>query len=108
MSNNAQTQKSKHKDEDNNTSFHGVAYVDLAPLLYPGVNKISGAFLIQPFSETEMTEKFEKGTILTEENLKIMMEATRSHSSLGNAKAGGGGGGGHAKPKVDTKVKVPI
>ncbi|XP_066915368.1 cilia- and flagella-associated protein 70-like [Clytia hemisphaerica] len=105
IANNAPShQKAKHKDDDNNTSFHGVAYVDLAPLLYPGVNKISGAFLIQPFSETEMTEKFEKNTILTEENLKTMMDATRSHSSLGHAK-GAGGGGGHGKPKVDAKVK---
>ena len=38
-------------------SYHGIAYVDLAPLLYPGVCSVAGAFKIHPFNEGEMLEK---------------------------------------------------
>lgn len=37
--------------------FHGVAFVDLRRLLYPGVKRMRGAFSIQPFSEEEILEK---------------------------------------------------
>lgn len=37
--------------------FHGVAFVDLGRLLYPGVKRMRGAFIIQPFSEEEILEK---------------------------------------------------
>lgn len=39
------------------TPFHGVAFVDLRHLLYPGVKHMRGAFIIQPFSEEEVLEK---------------------------------------------------
>lgn len=38
-------------------SFHGVAYVDFAPLLYPGVRRIRGAYRIHPFSDTDLLMK---------------------------------------------------
>lgn len=37
--------------------FHGVAFVDLGRLLYPGVKRMRGAFIIQLFSEEEILEK---------------------------------------------------
>ena len=44
-------------DDDGPISYHGIAYVDLAPLLYPGVCRVAGAFRIHPFNEVEMMEK---------------------------------------------------
>lgn len=79
-------------------SFHGVAYVDLAPLLYPGVSKIHGAYMVQPFIETEIMEKFNHKTIFTEDIVKTMIGAQRSSSGLG--------GGKNAGKKTDTKAKV--
>lgn len=38
-------------------SFHGVAYVDFAPLLYPGVRRIRGAYRIHTFSESDFLIK---------------------------------------------------
>lgn len=38
-------------------SFHGVAYVDFAPLLYPGVRRIRGAYRIHPFSDADLLMK---------------------------------------------------
>lgn len=88
----------KGKEEEVAVSFHGVAYVDLAPLLYPGVSKIHGAFLVQPFNETEMIEQFNHKSILTEDIIKTMIGAQRSSSGLGGTK--------NAGKKTDTKTKV--
>uniref|UniRef100_UPI00398E9174 cilia- and flagella-associated protein 70 isoform X2 n=1 Tax=Pristiophorus japonicus TaxID=55135 RepID=UPI00398E9174 len=44
-------------EEEGPTSFHGVAYVNMAPLLYPGVKRIRGAYPIFPFNEAEIFEK---------------------------------------------------
>ncbi|XP_063171161.1 cilia- and flagella-associated protein 70 [Candoia aspera] len=43
-------------DEDP-ISFHGVAFVSLVPLLYPGVKRIRGAFRIFPYHDSEVFEK---------------------------------------------------
>ena len=32
-------------------SFHGVVYVDMAPLLYPGATTIRGAYKVHPYVE---------------------------------------------------------
>lgn len=37
--------------------FHGMAFVDLGRLLYPGVKRTRGAFIIHPFSEEDILEK---------------------------------------------------
>uniref|UniRef100_A0A8C9ZDD5 Cilia and flagella associated protein 70 n=1 Tax=Sander lucioperca TaxID=283035 RepID=A0A8C9ZDD5_SANLU len=37
--------------------FHGVAFVDMGQLLYPGVSRIRGAYSIQPFSEMYVEAK---------------------------------------------------
>lgn len=46
--------------------FHGVAFVDLGRLLYPGVKRTRGAYSIQPFSEEEILEKV---TLMRTENV---------------------------------------
>lgn len=48
--------------------FHGVAFVDLGRLLYPGVKRTRGAYTIQPFSEEEILEKV---TLMHTENVLI-------------------------------------
>ncbi|XP_026559918.1 cilia- and flagella-associated protein 70 [Pseudonaja textilis] len=43
--------------EEDPISFHGVAYVNLVPLLYPGVKRIRGAFRVLPYHDSEVFEK---------------------------------------------------
>uniref|UniRef100_A0A8C4I3U0 Tetratricopeptide repeat protein 18 n=1 Tax=Dicentrarchus labrax TaxID=13489 RepID=A0A8C4I3U0_DICLA len=43
--------RSSLAEENPEIPFHGVAFVDMGRLLYPGVNRIRGAYSIQPFSE---------------------------------------------------------
>ncbi|XP_064009315.1 cilia- and flagella-associated protein 70 [Pogoniulus pusillus] len=44
-------------DEDKQISFHGVAYVNLMPLLCPGVSCIRGAFRVFGYQDSEVLEK---------------------------------------------------
>lgn len=44
-------------DEDKQISFHGVAYVNMMPLLCPGVKQIRGAFRVFPYQDSEVLEK---------------------------------------------------
>ena len=39
------------------SSHHGVAYINLSPLLYPGNTKIAGAFSLHPFSQSDVVSK---------------------------------------------------
>lgn len=55
--------------------FHGVAFVDLGRLLYPGVKRTRGAYSIQPFSEEEILEKV---TLMRTEN--VLIECVRNFS----------------------------
>ena len=52
-----QTGGKAKKEEDVLPSYHGVAYVNLTPLLYPGVSSVRGAYPIQPYIESEVQEK---------------------------------------------------
>ncbi|XP_056609963.1 cilia- and flagella-associated protein 70 isoform X2 [Triplophysa dalaica] len=69
--------------------FHGVVYVDLAPLLYPGVRRIHGTYRIHPFLESELLAKAQR----THSILKEMSRApsahgpTRPSSSVDTSKA---------------------
>ncbi|XP_017710004.1 PREDICTED: cilia- and flagella-associated protein 70 [Rhinopithecus bieti] len=44
-------------DEEGQLSFHGVAYVNMVPLLYPGVKRIRGAFHVYPYLDSVVHEK---------------------------------------------------
>ncbi|XP_076981040.1 cilia- and flagella-associated protein 70 isoform X2 [Tamandua tetradactyla] len=46
----------KNEDE-NQLSFHGVTYVNMVPLLYPGVKRIRGAFHVYPYLDSTVYEK---------------------------------------------------
>ncbi|XP_060117001.1 cilia- and flagella-associated protein 70 [Heteronotia binoei] len=43
--------------EDETISFHGVAYVNMVPLLYPGVTSIRGAFRVVPYHDSDVYER---------------------------------------------------
>ncbi|XP_027453011.2 cilia- and flagella-associated protein 70 isoform X7 [Zalophus californianus] len=44
-------------DDESQLSFHGVAYVNMVPLLYPGVKRIRGAFHVYPYLDRTVYEK---------------------------------------------------
>ncbi|KAM5236530.1 cilia- and flagella-associated protein 70 isoform 2-T2 [Ctenodactylus gundi] len=44
-------------EDESQLSFHGVAYVNMVPLLYPGVKKIRGAFRVYPYVDSAVYEK---------------------------------------------------
>ncbi|XP_006837534.1 PREDICTED: tetratricopeptide repeat protein 18 [Chrysochloris asiatica] len=44
-------------EDDSQLSFHGVAYVNMVPLLYPGVKRIRGAFHVYPYLDSTVYEK---------------------------------------------------
>ncbi|NWV11797.1 CFA70 protein, partial [Ptilonorhynchus violaceus] len=49
--------KNDKGDEDKQISFHGVAYVDMLPLLCPGVKRIRGAFRVLSYEDSEVLQK---------------------------------------------------
>lgn len=49
--------KGKGGDDDAHVTFHGVVYINMAPLLYPGVKRIRGAYRVHPYLESEVLEK---------------------------------------------------
>lgn len=60
------------KDEDLNMSYHGVAYVDMQPLLYPGATHIRGAYKIHPFQDSEYSTKTKRKIGIADEALKVV------------------------------------
>ncbi|XP_023956434.2 cilia- and flagella-associated protein 70 isoform X6 [Chrysemys picta bellii] len=44
-------------DDDGQIFFHGVAYVNMVPLLYPGVKRIRGAFRVFAYQDSEVFGK---------------------------------------------------
>ncbi|XP_010000971.1 PREDICTED: tetratricopeptide repeat protein 18 [Chaetura pelagica] len=51
------TSKADKGDEDKQIFFHGVAYVNMLPLLCPGVRQIRGAFPVCPYHDREVLLK---------------------------------------------------
>ncbi|EDO49095.1 predicted protein [Nematostella vectensis] len=68
-------------DEDVAVSFHGVAYVNMAPLLYPGVNRIHGAYLVKPFVESEVFDRTKRKGNLAEEVARLASGMSRTLAS---------------------------
>uniref|UniRef100_A0A087XCB7 Cilia and flagella associated protein 70 n=1 Tax=Poecilia formosa TaxID=48698 RepID=A0A087XCB7_POEFO len=44
-------------DENPEIPFHGLIFVDMGRLLYPGVSRIRGAYTVHPFYESELLNK---------------------------------------------------
>ena len=53
-------------------SFHGVAYVDMQPLLYPGATQLRGAYKIHPYVESEFQTKTKRKGGIADDALKIV------------------------------------
>jgi len=50
----------KNADSEPVLSCHGVAYLDLAPLLYPGTCTLCGAFPVYTYNESDVRTKVGK------------------------------------------------
>ncbi|KAK4469221.1 hypothetical protein MN116_006795 [Schistosoma mekongi] len=67
----------KKKEEGPSYTYHGVAYVKLTPLLYPGVENIRGAYKIYPYNQKEYEEKTKRQNSLLQDVLtKIRSQST--------------------------------
>ncbi|CAM9689464.1 unnamed protein product [Lampetra fluviatilis] len=98
--------KSEKVDEDSQIGFHGVAYVNLAPLLYPGATVVRGAYRVHPYSDIEMLAK-------TKRTGFVVREAARLVCSIGRGTGPGSIASPHPKPAPsrlgkETIKKVPI
>jgi len=82
----------KGKDDDTSTSCHGIAWINLAPLLYPGVTRIKGAALVHPYIESEVLERTKKttrsGTVSGEESGAPRVSSGGSRRGISSAKKG--------------------
>ncbi|XP_026149490.1 cilia- and flagella-associated protein 70-like isoform X2 [Mastacembelus armatus] len=86
------TAKTKELPEENpKIPFHGVAFVDMRRLLYPGVSCIRGAYSIQPFSEAELLNK-------TNRSVSVLKELTKAAAIQGKAHASSAAGSYKANP----------
>lgn len=68
-------------EEDIPISYHGVAYVNMAPLLYPGVKRIRGAYLVKPYIENEVYERTKRKGALAEEAARVASGMSRTLAS---------------------------
>ncbi|XP_068581049.1 cilia- and flagella-associated protein 70 isoform X2 [Cebidichthys violaceus] len=87
------TKATKMLDEGNpEIPFHGVAFVDVGRLLYPGVRRIRGAYSIQPFSEAELLKKTNRSVSVLKEQAKAAADEVkgRAGSAAGSYKAKAG------------------
>ncbi|XP_004701470.1 cilia- and flagella-associated protein 70 [Echinops telfairi] len=82
-------------EDENQLSFHGVAYVNMVPLLYPGVKRVRGAFHIHPYLDSTVFEK-----------TKCLFSLFRDtgHHLIHNSK-GGGTFSPQSKPTVSKNLK---
>lgn len=53
-------------------SYHGVVYIDMQPLLYPGATQIRGAYKIHPFTDSEYMTKTKRKMGIADEALKVI------------------------------------
>ena len=49
--------RGKGKEEEITLSHHGMAYIDMSSLLYPGVTRVFGAYYVEPMNETDLSDK---------------------------------------------------
>ncbi|XP_060604493.1 cilia- and flagella-associated protein 70-like isoform X20 [Ruditapes philippinarum] len=95
-----------NKDDEGAVSFHGVAFVNLAPLLYPGVKRIRGAYKIHSYTDQALAEKTKRKMGLGEEAARIANNIlNRSSASPGPKK---GAGGKDDKKEKDVKKGMSL
>lgn len=69
--------RGKSKEEETTISHHGVAYLDLSSLLYPGVTRVFGAYYVESLNEIELGEK------TNEVHTKNVMESLYKSGAFG-------------------------
>ncbi|XP_010782061.1 tetratricopeptide repeat protein 18-like isoform X2 [Notothenia coriiceps] len=98
-------------EEAQEIPFHGIAYVDMGRLLYPGVSRIRGAYSILPFSEAELLKKAKRSVSVLKEQAKAAanQRQARAASAAGShkAKAGRNSDGRGAKESKEPAKKQP-
>ncbi|XP_047435842.1 cilia- and flagella-associated protein 70 [Mugil cephalus] len=87
-------------DEDPEIPFHGMAFVDMGRLLYPGVNRIRGAYSVQPFSPDELLNKAKRSVSVLKEHVKTVANQAKARAS-----SAAGSHKGKAGKKLDGNTK---
>nr|XP_034323986.1 cilia- and flagella-associated protein 70 isoform X28 [Crassostrea gigas] len=88
------------KDDEGSISYHGVAFVNLAPLLYPGVKRIRGAYKVHAYTDHAMHEKTKRKTGFGEEAGKIAFNILNRNSASPFPKKAGKEGGEKKEKEV--------
>ncbi|XP_023248869.1 cilia- and flagella-associated protein 70 [Seriola lalandi dorsalis] len=68
-------------EENPEIPFHGVAFLDMGRLLYPGVSRVRGAYSIQPFSEAELLNKAKRSVSVLKEQAKAAANQIKARAS---------------------------
>ncbi|XP_057689615.1 cilia- and flagella-associated protein 70 isoform X2 [Corythoichthys intestinalis] len=88
-------------EEEPHVPSHGVAFIDMGRLLYPGVTHIRGAYTIQPYSSTLLLNKTRRNVSLLKEQLKPGSSKDRSGAGAASSAKPNAGkakdGKGHVK-----------
>jgi len=79
----------KTKEDDSSISFHGVAFINLAPLLYPGTKRIRGAFKVVAYTDYALNEKTKRKTGISDEATKLAFNMLNRTSASPAPKKGG-------------------
>lgn len=53
-------------------SYHGVVYIDMQPLLYPGATHLHGAYKIHPYNESDFATRTKKKAANTDDALRAI------------------------------------
>lgn len=80
------------KEEERQISYHGICYVDFGPLLYPGVKRVAGAFLVHPYNDHDLNVKTKRKHAIANEALRVSSGMSRVTGSSPIQKGGKGGG----------------
>ncbi|XP_032375882.1 cilia- and flagella-associated protein 70 [Etheostoma spectabile] len=99
-------------EENPEIPFHGVAFVDMGRLLYPGVSRIRGAYSIQPFSEAELLKKAKRSVSVLKELAKAAANQAKAAAAAlagasNKAKAGKNLDGRGSKDSKEPAKKQP-
>uniref|UniRef100_A0A3Q2TTM0 Cilia and flagella associated protein 70 n=1 Tax=Fundulus heteroclitus TaxID=8078 RepID=A0A3Q2TTM0_FUNHE len=97
--------------EDNpEIPFHGLAFVDMGRLLYPGVSRIRGAYTIQPFYEAELLNKTKRRVSVLKAQAKAaaIQAKARAASAAGSHKKGWDGSNKGSKDQKEPAKKQTV
>ncbi|RUS91269.1 hypothetical protein EGW08_000981 [Elysia chlorotica] len=77
------------KEDDTTVGFHGVSFLNLAPLLYPGVKCIRGAFKVVGYTDYALNEKTKRRSGISDEATKIAFNMLNRTTASPAPKKGG-------------------